>query len=340
MHNLSNLGSAELAAVAAAFEGELQKRGVLLEGRAAPVTVVLTVSQSPTEYLGVVQIQGKETGEAQMETLGPLSDGAAANTAFSYTLHKELLFSQDQPILDVAFQNGGTQAMVLSAHEIYFYARDGGSWTVTRSQGLPVHAASQPIAPGALEMKEDGSGAAFVPGQVCQLAAPGGTAWSCQPSSEPLPALTIFPENWPSATDNNWISAAKLEPEGKMQIVVAGRDGLARLFEGGTEPSAVFPDWGSQLTALHSSCGSEWQLLITGKGDWTKNDEVRAVEIRERTAVPVSSPVEFPGPIIAMHAPSITPSALAPANSTAIALDRNLQSGRYEAYRLTLSCTD
>lgn len=340
IHNLSSLGGAELAAITAAFENELQKRGINLEEGAAPVTVVLTVTQSPTEYLGVVQVQGKETGEAVMETLGPLSDAAAANTVFSYGLHKELLFSQEQPILDVAFQSGDTQAMVLSARQIYFYERNGSSWSLTRSQGLPVQGSSQRVLRGSLELMADGSGTAFVPGQVCQLAAPGGTAWNCQPSSEPLPALTIFPANWPGARDNNSISAAKLEPAGKMQIVVAGRDGLARLFEGAAEPAAAFPDWGSQLAAINSGCGGGWQLLITGKGDWTKSDEVRAMEIREHTAVAVSLPVEFPGPVVALHTPGITASAIAAANSSAIAIDRNLQTGRYEAYRLTLSCTD
>lgn len=339
IRNLSSLGGAELAAITAAFESELQKRGVDLAEGAAPVTVVLTVTQSPTEYLGVVQVQGKETGETVMETLGPLSDAAAANTVFSYTLHKELLFSQEQPILDVVFSSDRQAAEALGLSEIYRYESRDEHWAFVGTDSLPIRGAGTRDVRGFLDYLLD-SRSVFLPGQICSDSLAEGDGWRCRSYFGLWSVRTVSEGAMSGKKLEPWFSAAQLEPEGKTKIIVTGRDGAARLYEEGADPVATFPGWGSEIAAIHTGCGTGWQLLITGKDDWTKNDEVRAMEIREHTAVAVSLPVEFPGPLVALHTPGITASAIGAANSSAIAIDRNLQTGRYEAYRLTLSCTD
>ncbi|HYL61444.1 MAG TPA: hypothetical protein VE077_02405 [Candidatus Methylomirabilis sp.] len=340
VRNLSMLGSTELAAFSSAFQDELQKRGVRIATGEAPVSLVVTVTQNPTEYISVVQIRGKESAETVMGTLGSVSNRAPQDMAFSYTLRKELLFSQDRPILDVVFDDGGKKAAVLGLQEINSYEQSGNQWSMTGSQKLPVQRYAERDARGLLALAADGSATAFAPGEICRLAAAETHGWNCESSSAAVPVRTLSQDVWAGAKDNAWMSAAKLEPPGQTQIVLAERDGVARLYEGGAQPVAVFPDWGSQLTAINSGCGAGWQLLVTGKGDWTQSDEVRAVEIRGRTATPVSFPVEFAGPVVTLHNPGVTASAVPRANSNAIAIERNLQTGRYEAYRLTLSCAD
>jgi len=88
--------------------------------------------------------------------------------------------------------------------------------------------------------------------------------------------------------------------------------------------------WGSQIVGLQTGCGSGWQVLASQAGDLNIPDAVQAYEIVNRKPVPVSSPIEFAGPIT-----ELWPLA---DGSRAIAIARNLQTGTYEAYRLSVSC--
>ena len=77
---------------------------------------------------------------------------------------------------------------------------------------------------------------------------------------------------------------------------------------------------------------------MTSATDWTKPDTIEAVEVRERRAVPVSAAMGFPGPVVALHTPGVR--AVDPAKPTAqaFAVDHNLQTGRYDAYLLSINC--
>jgi hypothetical protein len=88
--------------------------------------------------------------------------------------------------------------------------------------------------------------------------------------------------------------------------------------------------WGSQIVGLQSGCGAGWQVLTTQAGDLNETDAVQAFEIVDRKPVPVSRPVEFPGPIT-----ELWPLAN---GSEAIAISRNLQTEAYEAFRLSVTC--
>ena len=115
--NLSTLRRAEFANLSAAFQEELQRRGVKILPADAAVNLVVSVTQDPAEYIGVVQIQRKESTETVMETIGPVDGPAAPEPAFSLALHREFLFSQDIPIFDVVLDKDGKHADVLGVHE-------------------------------------------------------------------------------------------------------------------------------------------------------------------------------------------------------------------------------
>ena len=74
-----------------------------------------------------------------------------------------------------------------------------------------------------------------------------------------------------------------------------------------------------------------WQLLVTRPGDWTQPDAIQAFEIIERQVVAISQPVEFDGPVTALWPASD--------GKSVAAVVRNLKTGQYEAYRLTISCS-
>jgi hypothetical protein len=84
-----------------------------------------------------------------------------------------------------------------------------------------------------------------------------------------------------------------------------------------------------QVTKIRSGCGTGSQVLATGPGDYSLPDTVQAFEWQHDIAVAVSGEMNFPGPV-SVQSISDAPSATA--------IVRNLQSGNYEAYRLSISC--
>jgi hypothetical protein len=337
--NISSLGSAEFASVATAFQEELQRRGVKILPADAVASLVVSVTQNPTEYICVVQIQRKENRETVMETIGPVKGPAAPEPAFSLTLHKELLFSQDSPILDVVLNSDAKHAYVLGAQEITSYEWQGGQWVPTGVEHLPIHRSPERAEQGLYSGVVVDAAAVYLPGEVCGISYVGGKGWNCERTTEHIPMRTVSPAVLAGKKLGAWTSAAQFEIEGKTKIVVTGRDGMARLYEDGAEPVAVFSNWGSEIASVYSGCGGGWQLLVTGKGDWTNADEIQAVDLKDRRAQSVSAAIEFSGPIVTLHTPATRTADNAAANARAVAVARNLQTGRYEAYQLSITCS-
>ena len=88
-----------------------------------------------------------------------------------------------------------------------------------------------------------------------------------------------------------------------------------------------------QAIEIRSGCGAGSQILASGAGDDTTPDTVQAFEWKDGSAVAVSDEEHFPGPV------SFHPRSAIEA-STATAVVRNLRTGNYEAYRLSISCAN
>lgn len=93
---------------------------------------------------------------------------------------------------------------------------------------------------------------------------------------------------------------------------------------------ATIPGLGSDLVTLTSDCGNGWQLLATKPGDWTASDSVQAYEFENTQAIPVGRAIDFDGPVTALW-PSES-------GKMAHAIVRNLKSGFYEAYSISITC--
>jgi hypothetical protein len=107
-------------------------------------------------------------------------------------------------------------------------------------------------------------------------------------------------------------------------------DGVARHFDSKGEVTATFSNWGSEIAGINSSCGSGRQLLVTKPGDWTASDSIQAYEISGDQATPVGAALQFAGPVMALWSSGD--------QSYVRAVVRNLKTGHYEAYRLTIVC--
>jgi hypothetical protein len=115
--------------------------------------------------------------------------------------------------------------------------------------------------------------------------------------------------------------------------LVGGTDNRLRLYtEKSTDPEITLSGWGSDFAAVSNRCGTKARqlTLVTNPGDWTQPDAIRAFEFTNRQPTPASMPAEFPGPVTALWSRDD--------GKFALAVARNLKTGRYEAYRITISC--
>ena len=114
--------------------------------------------------------------------------------------------------------------------------------------------------------------------------------------------------------------------------VFTGTDGRTRLFQNElASPVAIFNGWGSTLAAVHSNCGTGWQLLPSSPADTTKPDSIQAIEFNGHEALPASAPVDLLGSIQVLWTTGN--------NTQMVNGVLQSQSGRYEAFTLTVACS-
>ena len=337
VRNLSSLGGKEFSNLSAAFQEELQQRGAKVLTADAVASVVLTVTENSSSYLGIVQIRRKENSDTVMEPLGPIDGARVAELMYNLVVHKEFLFSQDAPMMDALLAGDDRHAHTLGPHEINSYELQGDRWVLTETERLFANPSSVRDLRGFLYFDND-TEVAYLSREACRISPIGGKVGNCEKYRETMPVRSVRAGVLAGKKMGPWFSMAQLGPPEATRLVVSGQDGLARLYEEGSDPVSVFPGWGSEIASIHSGCGYGWQLLVTGTGDWTHPDTIQAMEIQERQAHPVSSPIQLEGAVIAMHSPSARTLNEASANAEAVAIVRNLQTGRYEAYRISITC--
>jgi len=97
-------------------------------------------------------------------------------------------------------------------------------------------------------------------------------------------------------------------------------------------PASPHPEWGSQIQKIQIRCGSEAQFLVTGPGDYTQTDIIQLFGsdlTQDRPAgKPLSNQLTFPGPVMDLQADG----------TGARAIVRNLETGSYEAHRISIEC--
>jgi len=123
-------------------------------------------------------------------------------------------------------------------------------------------------------------------------------------------------------------SAVALPRDKYMLWVFASVDGTVHAVDGMTDQVWLTVPWGSDIAAVHTGCGSGWQVAASGKTD-TGNDELKIFDVPDREPLAMSAGLSFPGRITALWAGS---------EAEALAVVRNEDAGRYEAYRVLFSC--
>jgi hypothetical protein len=122
---------------------------------------------------------------------------------------------------------------------------------------------------------------------------------------------------------------AAAEEVGKAYFVLSMVDGSTQIMDAALETAGSVGGWGSDLAGTEARCGGGSQVLATRAGDMRETDTVRAYGIANRTPVALSPPLELPGPVTALWSLG---------GDVAIAVVHDLESGKYQAYEITVDC--
>jgi hypothetical protein len=360
--NLSSLGHADAEQIRLGLISELAALGVhLADADQAAATAAVSLSEDLQNYVWVAEIRQGTNEPAVVLVSLPRPDGAASSReASEMSLRKSLLWSQPARILDVAVTSGSPQHMILlDENGVAIYKMQDGRWQ--QEQVLPVtHPRPWPRdLRGRLVFRKDHLFDAYLPGVFCRSAAKPPLMLTCVQSDDPWFLPGPLTGNDPSglsafysATRNfftgalapgigkqksapAFYSAAALPREQYTLWLFAAVDGQMHMLDGISDQNAGNPGWGSDIAAVHTACGSGWQVLATGADDESdKNkssqDSIRAYELSDREAVPASRPLEFSGRVTALWSQSD--------ESSAVGIIQISGTGRYEAYQLTVAC--
>jgi hypothetical protein len=346
--NKSSLSRAEADEIRRGLTSELAALGVrLVNAEQSAATVQVTLSENLREYVWVAEIhQGNNENSVAMVTSPRAGFAVVEQPAIALTIRKALLWTDENRILDVALVNGSSQHMiVLEAESVELLKFQDGRWQ--REQSLTVsHAHPWPRdLRGRLALRSDHLFDAYLPGVFCRSSTAAPLALNCYESDDPwplaagqsaffAPARNFFtgalsPGIEKQTTVKAFYSAAML-PRDKYRLwIFSTVDGEVHLLDGVSDQTAPKLGWGSDVASVRSGCGMGWQLLITGNEDGA-SDSVRAFEVADREPVGVSQAAGFNGKITALWADAD--------GTGAIAISQNSETGKYEAYRLSIAC--
>jgi hypothetical protein len=357
--NRSSLDDKSVREVRSALEAQLHVEGVsTAKAEQAMGIVEVVLSESLREYVWTAEIViGSDEKKVALVSMPRSSMGTETpfTAALPIVLKTTLLLAQEQPMLDVALVEmpGGSRLIMLNGGMVAIYRQRGanpaGRWELEAS--LPIaHSRTFPRdLRGRLLLRRDHLFDVYLPGTFCRTtsSAVASLTLTCNDSDDPWPLQDDGSVRAFFAASRNFFTGALSPGIGKVSNVpsfysaaalprssytlwmLTVVDGSLHLVDGMTDQLVRGGKWGSDLAAVHSSCGTGTQLLISESGD-TERDGLRAFEIPDRDPVAVSSAVEFDGRIVALWPES--------SGNGAAAIVKRKETGWYEAYRASISC--
>jgi hypothetical protein len=313
----------------------------LVKPEQAMAEVQITFSEDWQGHVWIASIHQGSSSQLVIKKL-PRQQHTISPRAPMLTISKMPVWEQDAPILD--FFTDNKNLLVLEPEQVSLYTNDSGQWKLRQTLGIPHQSPWPRDLRGRMEV-HSGEINVFLPGARCngRISPP---SLDCRASDDPWPIdggqLVAFyspRRNFFSgllagqsagASVVPFFSGATWQSNDQRLWVFTGTDGRTRLFQNDlASPVAIFNGWGSTLAAVHSSCGSGWQLLTSSPADTTKPDSIQAIEFNGHEASPASAQVDLLGTI----------EALWTTNNQLVNGISQSQSGRYEAFTLTVNCS-
>jgi hypothetical protein len=357
--NRSSLDDKSVREVRSALEAQLHVEGVsTAKAEQAMGTVEVILSESLREYVWTATIViGSDEKKVALVSLprSSMGTGTPFAAALPIVLKTTLVFAQEQPMLDVALVEmpGGARLLVLNDGTVAIYrqrgANPGGRWELETSLSI-AHSRTFPRdLRGRLLLRRDHLFDVYLPGTFCRTTSSSVAplTLTCNDTDDPWPLTpddgsvraffaasrnfftgALSPGIGKVSNVPSFYSAAALPRSNYTLWVLASVDGSLHLVDGMTDQLIRGGKWGSDLAAVHSSCGTGTQLLASESGD-AERDGLRAFEIPDRDPVAASSAVEFDGRIVALWPES---------SGNGAAVVKRKDTGWYEAYRVSISC--
>jgi len=363
LSNRSSLDEKSVREIRSSLEAQLQAEGITStksEQAAGKITIVL--SESLREYVWTAEIAiGSDAKKVVLVSLPRPPTGTSFAAALPIVLKTTLLFTQEQPILDVAIVDmpGGSRLIVLGYgvpgdSRVAIYHQEGsnplGHWQLESSFAVN-HSRTLPRdLRGRVLLRRDHLFDLYLPGTFCRTNTTAATplTLSCIETDDPWPLTAqdggvraffaasrnfftgaLSPGIGKISNVPAFYSAAMLPRSNYTLWLFATVDGSLHLVDGMTDQLIGGAKSGSDLAAVRSSCGTGAQVLASAAGD-AERDALRAFEIPDRDPVQVSTPVDFDGRVVALWSDTNENSA------TAVVKRKN--TGWYEAYRVSISC--
>lgn len=297
------------------------------------------------DWQGLVWIATVKQGTSTQAVIKKIARRQAITSARapSLTLRKIPVWQQDTQILD--FFQDNQNLLILEPGQLSIYANDSGQWRPRQTLGIPHQNPWPRDLRGRLEV-HGGHIDAFLPGTRCSgsLSPP---ALECRESDDPWPVdaglvaffsprrnffTGLLAGQSAGASLVPFFSGASWQNGDQRMWLFTGTDGRARLFQNDlTAPAAMYSGWGSSVAAVHSTCGSNWQLVTSTVADTIRPDSVQAVEIAGREALPVSAPVDLPGAVETLWTAGNY-------NQVVNGVMQSQVTGKYEAFTITVIC--
>jgi hypothetical protein len=358
----------------AALEG-VGLRFVTLEQAAA--TVAIYLSENTASYVWVAEIrQGAGAAVVAMESVPRPEGSTSAREPVPLSLHKIPLWTQADPILDVAVleENGApTHIAVLDAAKVALYRWQAGKWQMEQALSV-VHARPWPRdLRGRMIAGRDHLLDVYLPGVICRSAVAAPLALNCRETDDPWPlvppalsgrslsavpgggtgsiVIPIPPMGAFFASTRNFFTGALTPGIGKFTTVskfysaaFLPRDKYLLWLFAGADGHVHMVD-GVSDQAGRFAWGSDLTTVNTSCGaGW----QVLATSSEENSDEGTGDSIrayEFPDrdPVAvsaAIDFPGMITALWAEAKSdTAIAVVKNGETGNYEAFRLAVVCS-
>ena len=341
--NLCSMSSSDVNGARMVLEQDLLGLGVALAGPSpGAVDVAVTFSESQRDFVWVAEIRHPDKTETAVETRPKVSARASAPPM---AIDKKLVLEQDQRILDLAPM--ARDLLVLDSEAVSVYENSASGWQRKLSVRIPAARPWPRDLRGRL-MVQGEAYQAYLPGLTCQGNASGGLGITCREEllwpvgagpgmlglAQFAPARNFFDgrvvaPNGSSKSFPAFYSAAVESPRDGVWAFAA-TDGRIHLYNAALEHAGGWTGWGSDIAAIESECGARSQLLATAPGDAGTPDSIAAYEIAGGSPAPAGDAVSFPGPVTALW-----PAA---ERGVAFAVSLDLNSGRYAAFRLAITC--
>lgn len=351
VNNRSSLSKNDVETIRRGILDRLSASGLkLVNAGQAAATVQISLSEDLQNYLWIARIsQGTNAEAVVMVSLSRPASSLAGHESPTLNLRKLLLWSSEERILDAIVINGSfAQLAVLSPSQVKIFKLQGERWL--EEQSLPIsYTRTWPRDPrGHVVLRKDHLLDVYLPGVLCHSSSAIPLSLNCHESDDPwplgteqfglnaffAPARNFFTGALSSGISNRttapaFYSAAPLPREKYTLWILASVDGQVHLLDGVNDQIAGKLGWGSDLATVHSTCESGWQVLATKNGSGA-TDSIQAFELPDREPVAIGQSLELPGGVTSMWT--------SPEGNTAVAVARNSETGKYEAYLITISC--